>query len=139
MFSVLRVLLLLAISVLWAEAQQDVVDYIAANIQPTFNVVTNFGNSPNSLQAEIEFNNVGEQPVTNGDWAIYFCHIRLLFPEYFRVPNVAKGVALGNTGLRVYHVNGCLYRILPTPEFVTFPAGQATKVPLLSSDWMVRK
>ena len=37
-------------SVEQVEGQQSVVDYIAANIEPTFSVITNFGDSPNSLE-----------------------------------------------------------------------------------------
>ena len=42
----------------------------------------------------------------------------------------------GDTGLELYHINGCLYKLEPTDGFL-LEAGETKTATLTSSDWMV--
>ena len=42
----------------------------------------------------------------------------------------------GNTGLELYHINGCLYKLEPTDEF-SLGVGETKRATIVSSDWMV--
>ena len=54
-----------------------------------------------------------------------------------KVPNVTEGVPLQATGLRLYHINGCLCKIQPTAQFVQFRAHQTLTIYITSGHWMV--
>ena len=46
------------------------------------------------LQGELALTNAGNQEVQDGDWQIFFCHIRLFEPEIL-TPNYTQGIPVG--------------------------------------------
>ena len=62
--------------------------------------------------------NIGNQRVEGGNWAIYFCSVRILEPNHYPYP---EGLPLGTSGLTVFHINGCLFRLQPNEQFKGIP------------------
>jgi hexosaminidase len=71
----------------------------------------------------MSWTNGGGASIEGGAWAVYLTHSpidpRNIFPN---------GTLLGNSGLRVHHVNGALNRIEPTPAFAPLPPGQTLDI-----------
>lgn len=83
----------------------------------------------------MNFTNSGSQSIGNGNWAIYFHHIRMIERQKIS-PN---GTMLGNSGLRVHHYNGVLFWLEPTAEFLGLSPGQTLKIQFIASDWTVSR
>jgi len=132
------VTVLLAVSVgLSAGLTQSTLDYIAENLQIEYNVINNIDNTPN-YKAQFVFHNGGSVAITGDSWELYFCNIRMMEPDSLRDPN-PNGVELGTSGLRAYHINGCLFKLVPDPDFGGIEAQGTLMVEFLASDWVVAK
>lgn len=82
--------------------------------------------------------------VSGRDWALYFCHIRMIEPDTMMIDDGTSvnpdGVIIGkpNYGLRLFHVNGCLFKIVPTKDFWGWSPGLMMTVPLEGANWQVK-
>jgi len=113
---------------------EPIVPYIGDNLQIKYKVVeNNYPNGNISTLIEMNFTNGGGQLIGNGNWVIYFHHIRMVDRENIR-PN---GTLVGTSGLRIYHHNGVLFRIEPTAEFAGLNPGQTLKLHFVGSDWTI--
>ena len=102
-----------------------------------YEVVDNFANSWYTFDGKLTLGNTGPDiPSGNStSWSLYFCHIRLFEPDRIR----PGGADLANTGLRAYHVSGCLHKIVPTSSFVGLPSGSQLEIAFQASDWQVAR
>ena len=116
---------------------QDVVDYLATHLHLQYDVITN---EPvdGQFQGKLTFTNTGSDDVSDTTWEIYFCSIRL-FEETVLRESDAMGVELGDVGIQVFHVDGCLHKLAPTSDFTGFPAGEAVELPFKASHWTVAR
>ena len=91
-------------------SSSSVAQYIAENVDLR---VTNIDNLAENdvFHQDIEITNHGRQIITRGNWAIYLCFIRMMEPAVLPDP---EGAELGTSGLKAYHINGCLFKIAPT-------------------------
>jgi len=99
----------------------DTIDYMAANIQMTYEVVQNYPGNP---LIHIDWTNSGPAAISNGPWSVYFSSISAVSGVR---PN---GTDLGTTGLRAYHANGITYKIEPIAAFQPIGPGQTLQIEL---------
>ena len=79
--------------------------------------------SPTFL-AQITLKNKGKSPIRRGNWAVYFCSIRMIEPKH--LAHNPKGYVLpGEYGIKFTHINGCLHKFETTSEFKDIVPGQA--------------
>ena len=119
---------------------QDV-DYLAQNLQVQYSVLTNMESSDDGAprtRGTIQLTNIGGYNISAMDWELYLCSIRMWEPDVLR-ENQDAAAPLGNTGLLVEHVSGCLHRIVPGNAFQGFIADMTLLVPFVTSDWQAAK
>ena len=97
----------------------------------TYTIVRNDNGSV--FEVELELKNSGHRKVESTDWEIYFCHIRLIEPDTI-YPN---GSELGSSGFRVFHVNGCMHKLVPSNGFAELRPDQSVTIPFLAQYWQV--
>jgi len=112
-----------------------IVPYIGDNLQIKYKVIENNLNGNTTTLIEMNFTNGGDQSIANGNWVIYFHHIRMIDRQNIK-PN---GTLLGTSGLRLFHHNGVLFRIEPTAEFMGISPGLTLKLQFICSDWTVSR
>lgn len=98
---------------------QDDIDYMASNVQIRYDVVDNLIDGSLRYKARVTIQNKGDRIIPVGAWAIYFCSIRIIEPNYV----VVKG-----PGVKLSHINGCLHKIEPTRDFKNLDPGSHVEV-----------
>ena len=123
-----------------AQSDQEMVDYLASNLLVEYYVIDNtaVGNISNQWTGEMFLTNTGTSDVTSLSWQIYFCCIRLMEYDTTR-PGPENGAELGDSGVEVYHVDGCLHKLQPMAEFTGLGAGVRLQLPFTAGDWMVSR
>ena len=71
-------------------------------------------------------------------WEIYFCGIRL-FERDTTAAGPEFGEELGDSRIEVYHVDGCLHKLVPLNNFQGFIPNQTVEMPFTAGDWMVSR
>ena len=108
-------------------ANQELVDNMARYIALNYSIVDNFVNTWLTFDAELTLTNTGPDiPAGNNTaWSLYFSHSSLIEPDRI----YPDGAELTGTGLKVYNVNGYLYRIVPIASFRGIPRNKGLKIP----------
>ena len=70
-----------------------------------------------------------------GNWAIFFSHIRMIEPG--QLPR-KDGIILAD-GFHLLHINGCLFRLQPMPDFRPLKRGQAVTIPFRGQFYSVAR
>ncbi|XP_013417098.1 uncharacterized protein LOC106178458 [Lingula anatina] len=118
------------------QGDQQSIDYLASFLQVRYDVIDNLMYGASGFLAQINFTNVGPKPISKGHWSIYLCHINMIEPNHLPNPN---GYILGNSSLRAFHVNGCLFKLTPTDSFKTLFPGKSIMVPFKAANWQVAR
>ena len=102
-----------------------------------YEVVDNFNNTWRTFDGKLTLGNTGPDiPTGNAtSWSLHFCHTRLFEPDNIR----PGGVDLAETGLRVFHLNGCLHKMTPTVSFVGLRKNEQLVIPFRAADWEVAR
>ena len=80
----------------------------------------------------------GPREVSERDWEIYFCSIRIVqWDTLVEGPEV--GEELGDCGIEVYHVDGCLHKLVPLNNFQGFRPNETIVMPFTAGDWCVSR
>ena len=119
-----------------ANADQNRINYIAEHLEITYKVEANFDFNTNTetkdhLRGSLLLRNTGDETITTGSWEIYFCHIRL----FYNTSHNQHGSLLGDSGLKVYHINGCVHKISPTVDFEDIGKGESLNVTFYAQWW----
>ena len=116
-------------------------DYLAEKLQVQYTVLSNMETGSDGgprTSASLQLTNIGQQNITDTSWELYLCSIRMWEPDVLK--NTPGAVArLGDTGLRVEHVTGCLHRITADVTFRGFIHDMTLLVPFHTSDWQAAK
>jgi hexosaminidase len=118
-------------------SDQELVDNLARYLNIQYDVLDNFANTWKTFDGQLTFTNKGPD-IPAGDskpWSLFFCHVRFMEPDRIR-PN---GAELGTTGLKVFHVNGCLHKIEPTSTFLGIVRDVPLYIPFRASDWEIAR
>ena len=86
-----------------------------------------------TFDAKITLTNEGTDPISKGDWEIYFYHIRFLAG----LRNKPIGIEVGT--VRFYHVNGVLYKFTPEEDFEDLTSGKSMEITFEGENWLVTK
>ncbi|VDI02254.1 hexosaminidase [Mytilus galloprovincialis] len=105
-------------SVKFNPVDQEMIDYLAENLDISFNVLDNLVDTDKSFLQRISITNIGSTTILPGNWSIFFYHIRAI--------NSLKPLLLPGCGMLLEHIAGSLYKL--TPDKSTFinidPQGQ---------------
>ena len=96
-----------------------------------------------TYSAQITLTNKGQDVIAKGDWALYFCHIRMIEEQHTaHNPNgyvILQEAQLGGYGIKVTHINGCLFKFSPTEDFTNINPGRSFQIRFNASFWCVSK
>ncbi|XP_013390455.1 uncharacterized protein LOC106158882 [Lingula anatina] len=113
---------------------QQTLDYMGENLEIRYDVIDNTVDTWKTYDAQISLTNKGLEPIEKGDWAIYFCHIRLIEPENLPYP---IGLAYKTAGMEIYHIKGCLFKLQPDAGFKTLSGGQRLDIKFRGQYWTI--
>ncbi|OWF40739.1 uncharacterized protein LOC110463418 [Mizuhopecten yessoensis] len=114
---------------------QTVIDYIAEKLDVKVEVVDNLQDeSIGSMRMTLT--NTGVLSIGASSWNIYFDSVRLLQPNHYPYP---EGITLTGVDLRLYHVSGSLYRLIPETSFKPFLPGQKLSFLYQAKYWQVAR
>jgi hexosaminidase len=91
-------------------------NYVASNLNVHYDVVDNLIDTWLQYKARVTLTNKGDRAISRGDWAIYFCSIRIIEPEHLSF-NPQGYIVPEGPGIKLTHINGCLHKMEPTEEF----------------------
>lgn len=112
------------------------IDNIAGSLDVKVTIIDNLAD-PNLVRIGTEMKNSGTDYILPSTWCIYFNYIRLLNPNTYPYP---EGELMGNTGLRLFHVTGSLYRWCPdTNIFKPVKPGGALKFEFYAKYWQTTR
>ena len=111
-------------------SEQTLVDNMAQYVKLRYDVVDNFA-IPRKFQAKITLTNTGPDiPQGNGiSWSLYFTHTSLIEPDNIR----PDGVELSGIGLKVFIIQGYLYKLVPLASFPGIRYNEALEIPFTGS------
>lgn len=115
---------------------QETLDELGRLLDIKYKVLDNLRDGKKTYRAQIILTNNSERPLEYGDWAIYFCHIRMIEPGH--LPH-STTYEIHNTGMRFTHVNGCLFKLSPTKKFQTMKKGDTLKIPFRAQYFSVAR
>ncbi|KAK7102185.1 chitobiase-like isoform X1 [Littorina saxatilis] len=104
---------------------QAELDSLAASLDIHYAVLDNLTGGQASYEASLTISNKGSTELRFANWSMFFSHIRMIEPG--RLP-CDEGIKLAD-GLHLMHINGCLFRLHPTPDFKPLGQGQALTIP----------
>ena len=107
---------------------------MASHLDIRYDVVSNFPYDTSAFDAQITLINTGNEAIKQGSWEIHFSHIRMIEPDHMPNPD---GYQLGNSGLKVYHINGCAFKISPIASFQTIQPNGQLVVNFKAQNWEV--
>ena len=114
-------------------------DFLASNLKVDYIVYDNIntvGELDNQWTGQINLTNAGEQTIIDTSWEIYFCAIRLFEWDVLR-HGTEVGAELGDSSIEVYHVAGCLHKLVPMTTFAGFMPEQTVELPFKSEEWSI--
>ncbi|XP_060070933.1 beta-hexosaminidase-like [Ylistrum balloti] len=112
------------------------VEYISTKIKVEVGVITNL-ESNLTCWFHITLINTGKAAISYGKWEIYFHSIRFLQLEDFPYPS---GILIKDTPLRLFHVQGSLYRLIPEDGlFHSWPAGSEITLHLEAKAYLIAR
>ena len=118
-------------------AVQEDIDYLASNMEVRYDVLNNL-KSETTFLSRITLSNKGQSVIRQGDWAVYFCNIRMAESRYLK-HNPAGYVLPGNYGIRFTHINGCLHKFETTTDFRDIAAGSSFTFEFVADYWSVAR
>jgi hexosaminidase len=115
---------------------QVTLDEFGQTLGISYKVLDNLTDGKKTYRAQIILSNNCDQPLQNDDWAIYFCHIRMIEPGH--LPH-STTYELRGTGMTITHVNGCLFKLSPTNKFKTMKKGDTLKIKFKAQHYSVAR
>lgn len=110
-----------------SSVEQTDLDDMSSNLNIHYDVIDNFIDTWLQYKARVTLSNKGSLAVTKGNWAIYFCSIRIVEPDH--LPHNPHGyIVPGGPGVKLTHINGCLHKMEPTDDFKDLEPGSEVKV-----------
>jgi len=122
MFS-LKFLLFFYKAILCFSLIQDDVNYIGKNLEVKFEVVNNLNGNNLNFVAQISLTNKGIKPILKDDWEIYFNCIYMIEPDH----DLSNGYQIPGSGFTFFHINGGLFKMIPSNEFRLLENGEKKK------------
>lgn len=101
-------------------------DQLGQGLNVTYTVLDNTQNDWVTFRAKIDFTNQSGKTLPATGWSIYFSHIRM-------VENVLSDQ------VTISHVNGDMFKIEPTANFVPLAPGQSLAIKFDAANWQVAK
>lgn len=116
--------------------EQEVLDDIGDTLGISYKVIDNLSEGKKTYHAQITLTNNSKYDLEYSDWAIYFCHIRMIEPSY--LPH-STNYEIPGSGMRFTHVNGCLFKLAPMKKFKTMKKGDSITLKFKAQYFSVAK
>lgn len=110
---------------------------MANNMEVRYDVLDNL-KSELTFLSQITLTNTGQTAIKHGDWAVYFCNIRLIESMHLK-HNPAGYIIPGNYGIRLTHIDGCLHKFETTSDFKDIAAGDSFTFKFQADYWSVAR
>lgn len=115
---------------------------MVSNLKVRYDVIDNLQTSlqdkKKTYRAQITLVNEGTVDIAVGDWALYLCSIWMIEEEH-TAHNPQGFVVPGGHGIKVIHINGCLFKFAPTKDFKTMKHKDSLRLVFNASFWSVAK
>lgn len=108
------------------EMNQDALDDISDKLEVKYQVLDNLMDGKKFYRASITLTNQSVYPLKYDQWGIYFCHIRMLEPG--SLPGRDHECEMEKYGIKLVHINGCLFKMIPTPNFQPLKQGDSLEI-----------
>lgn len=115
---------------------QKSLDLLADNLGIKYEVVDNICQGRKIFKAAITLTNRCSVPLSYGEWAIYFCHIRMIEPA--QLPE-KKFAILKEYGVKFSQISGCLFKLEPIDNFQTLNENDSLRIVFLAQYYSVAK
>lgn len=113
---------------------------MVSNLKVRYDVIDNLQTSlqdkKKTYRAQIILVNEGTVDIAVGDWALYLCSIWMIEEEH-TAHNPQGFVVPGGHGIKVIHINGCLFKFAPTKDFKTMKHKDSLRLVFNASFWSV--
>lgn len=113
---------------------------MVSNLKVRYDVIDNLQTSlqdkKKTYRAQITLVNEGTVDIAVGDWALYLCSIWMIEEEH-TAHNPQGFVVPGGHGIKVIHINGCLFKFAPTKDFKTMKHKDSLRLVFNASFWSV--
>ena len=129
-------------AVLISGIEQSAINYMVSNLRVRYDVIDNLQTSlkdeRKTFRAQITLTNEGAVDIATGDWALYLCSIRMIEQE--NTAHNPNGYDLpGGQGIRLTHINGCLFKFAPNKDFQAMKHNDSLVLAFNTSFWSVSK
>ena len=126
-----------SLSSLTVTMEQEVLDDLGETLGVSYKVIDNLSDGKKTYQAQITLTNNSKFTLEYDDWAIYFCHIRMIEPMH--LPH-STTYEIPDSGMRFTHVNGCLFKLSPIkPTFKPMMTGDTVTLKFKAQYFSVAK
>ena len=119
--------------------QANDTEYLGNHLQVYWEVLQNPSDYGIPYTGMLTLTNTGSKNVINSDWEIYFCSVRLMFPLQLHGTDPEFGHLIGNTNIKIYHLNGCLHKFKPNKDFAGFKINETVIIHFEASDWSISR
>lgn len=113
---------------------------MVSNLKVRYDVIDNLQTSlqdkKKTYRAQIILVNEGTVDIAVGDWALCLCSIWMIEEEH-TAHNPQGFVVPGGHGIKVIHINGCLFKFAPTKDFKTMKHKDSLRLVFNASFWSV--
>lgn len=101
-------------------------DQLGQGLDVTYTVLDNTQDDWVTFRAKIDFTNQSSKTLPATGWSIYFSHIRMV-------------ESVLTDQVKISHVNGDMFKIEPTANFVPLAPGQSLAIEFDAANWQVAK
>nr|XP_039264037.1 beta-hexosaminidase-like isoform X1 [Styela clava] len=119
-------------------SSQTVIDYVASNLEIKYEVISNLVGGFSNFTARISLTNLGNQQISSNGWELYFMNIYMIQPDQ-ELWKTTDGYEIPDSNFRVYHINGCVFKFVPTQNFAGIPAKSSAVINLVIQNWSVAR
>ncbi|XP_052285856.1 beta-hexosaminidase-like isoform X2 [Dreissena polymorpha] len=115
---------------------QATLDEFGETLGISYKVIDNLSDGKKTYTAQIVLTNNCDKELKYEDWAIYFCHLRMIEPDH--LPH-STWYDIKDAGVKFTHVNGCLFKLSPTEKFKTIKKGDTVKLQFKAQHFSVAR
>ncbi|CAE1315408.1 HEXA_B [Acanthosepion pharaonis] len=115
---------------------QKSLDLLADNLDIKYEVLDNICQGRKIFQAAMTLTNKCSVPLSYGEWAIYFCHLRMIEPTHL---SEKKFAILKDYGVKFSQIAGCLFKLEPVDNFKTLNQNDSLRIVFLAQYYSVAK
>ncbi|XP_071112715.1 beta-hexosaminidase-like [Haliotis cracherodii] len=115
---------------------QSLLNTFADTLDIRYSVLDNLSDGRGAYRGSIHITNTSSSQLGYGKWGIYFCHLRMMEPDFMPV---SDSHVYEDVKMQVKHINGCLFILEPVKGFATLKTGQTIEIQFKAQYYSVAK